>query len=759
MNPIYHLEWIRAEQTMQKMVHILQRLNRLPHLPPCWPLSLDYIKAYDTQEEAAAAIEHARSWFAIPAGLLYWMMKKVPDPGFQEGQRAPKWFHQVLLEMSDKVTFDSLRLSDVFETHYTWNQVGVWLHNPEDKQSQPPVEFFLKAGVPVWYRWGKREDRQKGWNSSYPLIAPHPWELQDATTFITCPPPSNNDWNYSNDADPVQELEPGFPVVSAHEHVHTQSQSPPPPAQEKREMAQQAWNDFWARRDKKNETLRAKETQRQKQQRDSCQKHPPITSAPVYAWRIDSDKPSGYVRELVSFEDREEALIEEFRDSVRKYDPVANEWHCCDFWNDDSDTASDENDGNVQVSESDPSSEPLPTSTSASTIVSSPAAPPSMSVGMERTQSEVLRLLSLHFGFVPPLPLPTSFRPGFTADADRLSLIAVLGLDADKINNNFFALPLGKICMNFLRTFSSKDEESMPDPELWDLSENNRQYVVFSKRFSTIRTVSSSNQTWFMFDFGLSRTVPWNLAVRSGAAALYICCLDDQLDEEDIVLDLVREGIEFHTLQPLDDLSAAPRDRIASTYVPYRMSEHEFDNQDYEFWKKQVNHIMTLRRGRAAIIRGGFARRIGLSYMSSWEGARGPSGIYDNPEHMFIARDAAGVEYVDDCLTENELGALCGLYLTFTGSGEQIGKQSWYPLAPVFDGSGEDMGWWMDRAEKLWRHINTIIKHEVIDDKLQLPLNVRNWRNILRGYADGRRAVKKAKKWSIGVLNDHLGSL
>ncbi|KAJ3570685.1 hypothetical protein NP233_g4243 [Leucocoprinus birnbaumii] len=785
MNDKYRSEWSRAESTMSDIAAILSRENRLPHLAPCWPRDLSntnehetgasgsqgrfgYLDHHQTSEDALEVIERVRDWFAIPAGLVYWMMKKIHDPGFQEGQMAPKWFHQVTCTMTDKVTFDSLRAADVFETHYSWNRVGIWLHNPADRVEQPTAHFFVKAGVPVWYRWGRREEKQtREWNanSNFGLITPASWELQEATTFIAHAPNLYED-SHQYDFHPMELETPGqtfalqdqipdtpaSPIEGAYERMLSIGDVAKIQSsmclKEKLETVRQAWDSFWCRREEKNKRLRANASDRERQQQEGRERRKPLTTAPVYAWHMDLDSPAGYTRTLVNRDEREDTLTGEFRHSVRRYDNVANEWHCCDFWD-------GENTGDLSEDDDEYEFRPDQNVTTASTTSTLPSEPEFHSssmivesgstLKMELTRNEVLRLLSLHFGFVPPLPLPSSLRQGFSCDADRLSLMAVLALDENLTEPNFFKLPLGKVCMNFLRFFSSKDnKDRQPPSELWDLSLQNCQPLRYSKRFSSLVTVKSGDVTWYMFDFGTSRTVAWNLAVCSLASALYICRLCDDWDEEQVAIYLVREGIEFHTLQRADTLEPGPRGRVASTYVPYRNSDHTFSNCDFEFWEKQANHIMTLPRARAAIMRG----------------ARGPSGIYDDPNHMFIAKDQSGVEYVDDCLTEKELEALCGLYITFTGSGLQVGRRSWYPLAPVFDGSGEDLGWWSDRAEKLWERINTVISLKVTDEKLELPLNVRNWRNLhLRGYSDGRRAIKHLQKLSKDFLDENLGCL
>ena len=56
-------------------------------------------------------------------------------------------------------------------------------------------------------------------------------------------------------------------------------------------------------------------------------------------------------------------------------------------------------------------------------------------------------------------------------------------------------------------------------------------------------------KTMYMFDYGNTSTVPWNLAVFSARAALFIARLDEKMAEDVVAWELVQEGIPFHTLQ------------------------------------------------------------------------------------------------------------------------------------------------------------------------------------------------------------------
>ncbi|KAJ3557222.1 hypothetical protein NP233_g11798 [Leucocoprinus birnbaumii] len=167
---------------------------------------------------------------------------------------------------------------------------------------------------------------------------------------------------------------------------------------------------------------------------------------------------------------------------------------------------------------------------------------------MEQTRTEVLRLLGRCFGFVPPLPVLLAF-PGHVLESDMRLLLCVLGMETDKASLDFFKTPLSKICTTFMKCFTGKGEDRLSS-EFWDLARENRQTLAFNAWVSLIRTLNCiSSKRWYMLDMGASRTVEWSIAVASAADTLYVCCLNQNMTEKEIALDLAEEGVCFHTVQ------------------------------------------------------------------------------------------------------------------------------------------------------------------------------------------------------------------
>ncbi|KXN84866.1 hypothetical protein AN958_11996 [Leucoagaricus sp. SymC.cos] len=351
----------------------------------------------------------------------------------------------------------------------------------------------------------------------------------------------------------------------------------------------------------------------------------------------------------------------------------------------------------------------------------------------EQVHYHVLELLSSHFGFVAPIPPPTT-SSDFVAANDYKAVSAVLGLPNLAHDNLFLKTPLGKICTRFVCSFAGQSGSIKPSPELWDLAVDNWRTIKFSKRLSSIRSVKNDKCFLFIFDLAGMATVPWSLAVYSASAALFVCRLDETMHEEEVVVELVNNGIPFWTLQQKDTLKPASVDRIAPSLIPWRLHDHMFDSTDWEFYRKQCWAVMSLQRARAALLHGGFVWRIGLDYMDRREAARGPWGIHMDLSHMFSMRDTGGIKYVDDELTQDEYDVLCSIYRSYTGFKGQVAQLSWFPSLSMFEGCGLDSG-------------------------QNLPLSVTKWRDKVHSYADARRANKQLEKWSKEFIEDHVGHL
>lgn len=109
-----------------------------------------------------------------------------------------------------------------------------------------------------------------------------------------------------------------------------------------------------------------------------------------------------------------------------------------------------------------------------------------------------------------------------------------------------------------------------------------------------------------MFDFGHMSTVPWKLAIPSASVALSICCMDEKLQEKDIVMKLLEDGIAFHTLQWKADFEGLPGKRTLPTPPLLCVAEGIFTPIDFEYYQRQCDVLLRQHHAWAALLHGGF---------------------------------------------------------------------------------------------------------------------------------------------------------
>lgn len=457
-----------------------------------------------------------------------------------------------------------------------------------------------------------------------------------------------------------------------------------------------------------------RETPTARQTRLNREKNPPFVSAAVYVWEWDSETPPKFVRTLIPKKDRSETL-EDARPGEARYDPFCNEWNICSEWVDESYEESDwgadeetreelhqgrdERGSNALLATSpDQTILPIPaisTTTSVSSMAGAPAMPsvprspsipttsPAMPPGehtllgdsltpvplgeFEKSRLEVLETLTKYYGFLPPRGLPTNVGP-LAKLADIKALLAITGTTAVKINSALWATPIGKACIDFGLQLANKEGRE-PPAAVWDLSPSSSDPLQFSLHLRCIKRVRAGSQLLYMFDFGELATVPWNIAVYTASAALMICCLHSELRDDDIAVELVQSGVPFRTLQKQIGLKVVVPHELPCSATPMIFSDHVFTPGDYEFWKQRSQSILDSKRGRAAVLRGGYVWRLALAAGHGVsEALKGPSGLHHRDHLNFCAWDKDGVEYVDDDLTKDELDLLCGVYQSFTGT-------------------------------------------------------------------------------------------
>ena len=724
LNPTVADSWRRLERVLIRAIATLASKYPVGVLLPFYPVQWGYLEIYPNHSVAKARAHIARDWFVIfMAGLSFLVAVGSRCP--QAGPSVPDWFMTLANAGCAQSWLTGVAASPICEFSPFVSRVGLFLNLLDREKTQPDVEWFYNFHIPLWYPWGKAEADAARSRPSLNRWAPPAYKLQEATTFIT--------------------QQPSAPRA--------------PPG--KSPSTRPAWEEFFAERERSNALRREKETPQQREKRLNRERKPPTVSAQVFEW-VESDSDlSQLVRKAVVSREREDTLAFYGAQQCR-YDSFRNEWDCCEHFGPGTDIEDEYEDDYMQGPEQQEAIDPLleynppdPSNTRPShpvtTLVNE--LPPLDAVP---EAYEVVEILHLHYGFLPPIPPPALTKPIDPKDVQ--TLLRALGWGRNRAYDPVFDTGLGQVVFDFCKTLTSNNQ---PDPSLWDLSRNNRQPLSLSNRIAHLRHLPSGV---LLFDFEQAATVPWKVSVSRPVSALFICRLDPAYNDVDIARALLERGIPFRTLLPLRPITPSPS--RSSPSPPIRLPGYKFTKDDYVAYLHQRAVILHGCRGRAALLRGGILWRLAVQETSFDTVLGGPSSAVLVHRHGFsIQGHQSGDELWDDDLSENDVFAICGAYKCYTGTlystklyytdtwfpgiKDQTAIVSWYPLPSTFDNSGLCYDRWNESADVEFNQWVAAIKGG------GQPLPQHRWRDKIRSSGKARELKASAMSSAIRFLNHH----
>jgi hypothetical protein len=626
LNPALAEGWLRLQHKLVAACCVLTAhypvVGIRPFHPSAWGFTAPHAKYAFARQRAIIA----RDWFVILMANLSFLVATGESDPVWNGEGMPDWFTRLHDAGFDQLWLAGVKASQVGTFGLSVPRVGLFLDFMNPEKTQPDVQWFCHHHVPVWYPWGAYDEATVRAKQFADLIPPA-HKLQAAATFMTRNP----------SALPTQ---PSLPDSTSLPALPVKRNPP-------------AWKAFFEERDKLNARKLEKETAKQREKRLNRERRPPVRTAPVFEWVESENDPTQLVRKPVFASAREETLDFYGKDQTR-YDAFWNEWDCFEALpagNEDGDEGSC---AELPQIDADRTHEP-PTSG-----LRSPSPRPIVEHQpfLEDTpdMTEALQALRMHYGFVPPLPMPLKAEQ--VDPKAREIFLRATGLS--QTDDALFTTGLGKVAHSFIQDLASKRQ---PDQSLWDLRKGNRDALALKRPVYSLRFVPSG---FILFDFGRSSTVPWTIATSQSATALYICRLDLQFDELDIARSLLHRGMPFNTFQPLKDVAPSPPHFDLS--VPMRLSGYTFTKRDYDAYLHQRAAILSGGAGRAALLRGGILWRLAVPEISVDSVLRGPS------PSVLVHRDGVSVEdpdlgnrLWDDELSEDAILLICGTYKCFTG--------------------------------------------------------------------------------------------
>lgn len=451
-------------------------------------------------------------------------------------------------------------------------------------------------------------------------------------------------------------------------------------------------HEFFARRKKKNaDTLAHKstaDTTRRLQLEDHAAKGavPGRKGARVFVWERSNGH---YIRRAAGRQNYED-VWEEYGPLQRRYDSFYNEWDACEDFGPDggNDDGDGDDEGHVSVA-----CEP------AFTVA------PSLPEGDEDdadAPSEMLPEIdqALEEGELPPLvpPQMSSFTsslelPHYTQIAPDIQNMVYLRFgctaakEAVKVSPNL-DLPLSAVAKKFLgdeelavsnshqgrfdnfRAFlaychKSRSLSDIPKP-LLDYHDNSSE--IFSAWTIQVRRETLNGDLYYVVHEHKNPS-PSRLFIllQSAVNTLEIVRQGWGPSLRDVMEQLLLRGITFYVCFRSDEIpTGKPGPRNTFSGLGYRPESYEPDVLDYQAYVTLRTQFFVSPRGRAALLHGGLIGRLAREVVSHEEVLRGPTddatidGICLWDKHSQLA-------YWDDCLSEQEIDLICGVYHVSTG--------------------------------------------------------------------------------------------
>ena len=277
------------------------------------------------------------------------------------------------------------------------------------------------------------------------------------------------------------------------------------------------------------------------------ERKPPSVSAKVFEWSRSDEDENVWICVQVRKADREETLGQ-YSEAQRRYDSFSNEWDCCEEFgpgdtDDEAEFAEFYRVPDKSADSFDPFELPydknqVPRVLSPSPqhlldserldvprvhplqhavvpepmALGSPASPdwssgpipiPSSSSGsrsIDTLQQEILEILVLHYGFTPPLPLPSSL-PLLTSEEEARKLVCLLGLGWAECKPHIRAVPCAALAKSYLEGIAAGRQ---PNNDECDFNIQSHTSLLMSEHFKHLHIVMKDNDRSLCLTLGTS---------------------------------------------------------------------------------------------------------------------------------------------------------------------------------------------------------------------------------------------------------------
>ncbi|KAJ7663696.1 hypothetical protein DFH06DRAFT_1128077 [Mycena polygramma] len=449
--------------------------------------------------------------------------------------------------------------------------------------------------------------------------------------------------------------------------------------------------EFFARRAKSNANRAAHESPDDAKRRQQQEEHaakggvPGRKGARVYVW----EKSHGHYIRRAAGRDNYEDVWDEYGPLQRRFDGFHNEWDVCEAFGPEGGGDEDDDDfddldiepgftgAGDEGDDDDAPSQLLPEDDLEEGQL--PPTVPSHQAVFDSRSIEDYASIAASFDDIIYL------RFGCTAPTEKLDVPADLMLPSSDITKKFLGggtLPaVNEKQFDNFRLFLAhcKKAHNLDSIPRNLLDYHDLDADIFTRWTIQLRRETLNDKLYYVLHEDGSKVLLY-LLLSSATTALEIVRQQWGPSLRVIMEKLLSRGHEFNVCFRSDEARVGrPRARNLYSGLGHRPLAYRPDAHDYRSYVAIRDQFLITPRGRAALQYGGIIGRLARAVVSV--------------DNVFA--------YWDDCLTEQEIDLICGVYHISTGqvdpgssSGEQTTTRSWWPRPASTASSGMSVGWW-----------------------------------------------------------------
>ncbi|KAF7793552.1 hypothetical protein EIP86_004666 [Pleurotus ostreatoroseus] len=225
-----------------------------------------------------------------------------------------------------------------------------------------------------------------------------------------------------------------------------------------------------------------------------------------------------------------------------------------------------------------------------------------------------------------------------------------------------------------------------------------------------------------------AQDVSWRIFIPHASTLFEIARRGYIQSKGHIVSTLLARGLSFRTIREAPTLASniTIPPTIKRTVTTFG---HEFSLEDYWMYEERRNSLLAQPRGRAALMKGGIVWRLALEVLDE-EVVSFTSG---NPQEFRFSVNIGDSYFVDDELTESELGVIVGVNHVATSryavdNDGDASNISWWPRHTTWQQSKYNVGHWTWKCEMWFRNR----RNRILEGKAT-PMTQTKWRSALKG--------------------------